>query len=54
MQAEFTKADLEIIKQCVEVATFQGNSVRMVSQLLDKIEIQLEEIALKQPAKAKS
>ena len=34
--------DYQIIKQCIEAATFQGNSVRMVAQLLDKIDAHIQ------------
>lgn len=34
-----TQEEWMVIKQCIEAATFQGNSVRPIAALLDKIDI---------------
>lgn len=51
---EYTLTDLQIIKQCVEVATFQGSSTKAVAMLLDKIDYNIEQLTAKEPANKKS
>lgn len=38
-QPKITPEEWQVIKQCIEVSTFQGNSVRAIAALLDKIDI---------------
>lgn len=38
---QLTHTDFQILKQCVEASTFQGNSVRAVAILLDKLDAHL-------------
>lgn len=45
---DFTHNDFQIIKQCVENATFQGSSVRMIAALLDKVDLHLTATTPKQ------
>ena len=40
-QPKFDQNDWMLIKQCIEASNFQGNSVRYVAGVLDKIDFMI-------------